>query len=352
MTSLVRASVQAMEGYVPGEQPTVPGIVKLNTNENPYPPSPLVVQALQSLDEDAVRRYPDPHSRALREKIAELHGCEAERVFVGNGSDEILALCTRSFVENDGSVGYFNPSYSLYPVLADIRGVERRPVELAPDFGWIMPDDRAGSLFFLANPNAPTGIRFDRGIVRDFCRSFRGVVLIDEAYVDFAQADCMDLAKEKDNVLVSRSLSKSFSLAGVRLGYAVGALPLTEALFKTKDSYNVSVLAQRVGLAAMTDLEAMREHAGKIRSTRARLAAELTSLGWDAGSSEANFLWVRPPAGNGAEVFGALRARNILVRHFEGARTGEYLRISIGTDKEIDALVGAVREIMKEETGT
>jgi len=350
--ALVRRSVQAMSGYVPGEQPTAPDIVKLNTNENPYPPSPLVVQTLLSLDENAVRRYPDPNCCALREKIAELHGCETERVFVGNGSDEILALCTRSFVEDDGSIGYFNPSYSLYPVLADIRGVERSPVELAPDFGWNMPDDHACSLFFLANPNAPTGIRFDPGTVREFCRSYRGVVVIDEAYVDFAEADCMSIAMEEDNVLVSRSLSKSFSLAGVRLGYAVGSLPLIEALFKTKDSYNVNVLSQRVGLAAMRDVEAMRENAGKIRSTRERLASELTSLGWDAGSSEANFLWVRPPAGNAAEVFGALRARNILVRHFEGERTGEYLRMSIGTDEEIDALIGAVSEIMKEETGT
>jgi len=341
-----------MSGYVPGEQPVSPGIIKLNTNENPYRPSPLVVQALKSLDEDSLRRYPDPNSCALREKIAELHGCEPERVFVGNGSDEILALCTRSFVENNGSIGYFNPSYSLYPVLADIRGVEKKPVELSAEFGWNMPEDHTCSLFFLANPNAPTGIRFDPGIVRGFCQSARGVVVIDEAYVDFAEADCMDIALAEENVLVSRSLSKSFSLAGLRLGYAVGAVSLIEALFKTKDSYNVNVLSQQVALAAMTDIETMRENAGKIRSTRARLASELGDLGWDVGSSEANFLWVRPPKGNAAEIFGALRARNITVRHFAGERTGEYLRISIGTDEDINALTGAVREIMKEETGT
>jgi len=337
-------NIQDLEAYTPGEQPGDAGIVKLNTNENPYPPSPRVAEALGAFDFARLRLYPDPVSAALRKRLAELHGCSPEQVFIGNGSDEILALCTRIFVENDGSVGYFVPSYSLYPVLADIRGVAHRPVSLTPDFQWQMPAGYNASLFFLTNPNAPTSMMHDKATVAAFCRAFDGVVLIDEAYADFADTHCMDLATAPGNrqTLVMRTFSKSFSLAGLRFGYAVGPEPLITALCKAKDSYNMDMLAQVLALAALSDLDAMRENVRKIRATREHLAAALTQRGWRVCPSQANFLFARPPDGNAARVFEQLKAARIYVRHFPGDPTGDYLRITIGTDAQTDKLISEV----------
>jgi histidinol-phosphate aminotransferase len=262
---------------------------------------------------------------------------------VGNGSDEILALCTRAFVENDGAIGYFEPSYSLYPVLADIRCVAQSAVELGAEFEWKMPRGYEASLFFMTNPNAPTSVRYPRAQVEPFCKSFGGVVLIDEAYVDFAAAHCMDLARELDNVLVARTLSKSYSLAGLRLGYAVGSPALVAALFKIKDSYNADAIAQRLALAALGDGAHMRANVARIKATRQRLSAALGTLRYRVWPSETNFLWVRPPVRPAAEVFAELRRHGILVRHFPGPRTGAFLRITIGTDEEVDKLVAALR---------
>ena len=334
-------NVQALDAYTPGEQPKDAGIVKLNTNENPYPPTPKVAEVLRTLDAARLRLYPDPVCSALRARLAEVHNCSADQVFIGNGSDEVLALCTRAFVENDGSVGYFVPSYSLYPVLADIRGVERRPVLLDADFGWQMPADYRASLFFLTNPNAPTSMMHDKATVAQFCQSFDGVVLVDEAYVDFADTNCMDLALAPENkqTLVMRTFSKSFSLAGLRFGYVVGPAPLIAALYKIKDSYNMDMLTQTVALAALSDLAHMRENTTKIRATRERLTAALTQRGWRVCPSQSNFLFARPPDGNAKQIFEMLKAARIYVRYFPGDATGEYLRITIGTDEQIDTLI-------------
>jgi histidinol-phosphate aminotransferase len=334
-----------MTGYTPGEQPSDPGIIKLNTNENPYPPSPAVAAALKGFDPARLRLYPPPLSEALRGRAAQLHGCGVERVFAGNGSDEILALCSRAFVEADGSIGFFEPSYSLYPVLAAIQCAPCRPVELGPDFAWQMPAGFSASLFFLTCPNAPTGIRYPKETIREFCRTFHGVVVIDEAYVDFAKADCMDMALSFNNVIVMRTLSKSFSLAGLRVGYAVGAPELIRALYKIKDSYNLDALAQTLALAALGDMDYMRATAARICATRDRLAASLAGLGFRVYPSDTNFLWVRPGALTAPQLFEALRKRKILVRHFPGPRTGEYVRITVGTDPEADALVKAIMDI-------
>ena len=196
MSNLIRKSVQAMKGYVPGEQPKDADIIKLNTNENPYLPSPDVQDMLQMIDISVLSRYPDPVCIELRKAIAKLHGCEIENIFVGNGSDEVLALSIRSFVERDGSVGYFDPSYSLYPILSDIEDVEKKPVSLDAGFGWQMPDDYSASLFFLTNPNAPTSFIYDKATVESFVQNFDGVTLIDEAYADFSNDNCMEFAPE------------------------------------------------------------------------------------------------------------------------------------------------------------
>ncbi|MDD4101670.1 MAG: histidinol-phosphate transaminase [Kiritimatiellae bacterium] len=334
-------NVQALTAYTPGEQPKLQGVIKLNTNENPYPPSPKVAAALRDFDCARLRLYPDPNFAVLRQRIAELHGCAPARVFIGNGSDEILALCTRAFVENDGSVGYFVPSYSLYPVLADIRGVEKRPVLINNDFTWRMTENYQASVFFMTNPNAPTSMIFDKGKVSAFCGAFNGVVLIDEAYVDFADSDCMDLALRvgNSNTLVMRTLSKSFSLAGLRFGYVVGPEELINALYKIKDSYNMDMLAQVVGMAALEDIPYMRGNVRRIQATRGRLAVALVQRGWRVCASQTNFIFARPPDGDAARVFAALKDSKIYVRYFPGEMTGEYLRITVGTDEQTEALL-------------
>ncbi|MFH1478043.1 MAG: histidinol-phosphate transaminase [Verrucomicrobiota bacterium] len=347
MTTYIKKSVLAMQGYIPGEQPTDPRVIKLNTNESPYPPSPAVREALQSLNVETLRLYPNPVSLALRRKIAELHGGTPDNVFVGNGSDEILSLCTRVFMEDDGVIGYFEPSYSLYPVLAQIRAAIARPVALGPDFEWAMPTDYQASLFFMTTPNAPTGIQYSKAAIRTFCARFRGVVVLDEAYVDFAREHCMDLALECDNVLVLRTLSKSYALAGLRLGYVMGAAPLIEALFKIKDSYNVDRITQAVALAALSDQAYMQALVERIRTTRRQTIAELEQMGFRVFPSETNFLWVKPPRISAAALYQHLREQNILVRHFPGARTQDYLRITIGADEQMQALAKAAQVMVK-----
>jgi histidinol-phosphate aminotransferase len=328
-----------MTGYTPGEQPKRAGLIKLNTNENPYPPSLHVVEALRGLDPASLRLYPDPVSSDVRQAIARLHGVAVEQVFAGNGSDEILALCTRAFVEDDGSIGYFEPSYSLYSVLAAIRNVPGVPCVLTESFEWPEQDPGASALFFLTNPNAPTSLRFARERVERFCRGFKGVVLIDEAYVDFAEADCMELARSLPNVLVMRTLSKSYSLAGIRFGYVVGSKVLIEALFKIKDSYNLDRMTQVVAGAALGDQAHMRANVARIKATRARLAGELTRRGFEVCASETNFLWARPTAMPAREIFEMLKEAGVLIRYFPGERTGAYVRITVGTDVEIDRLL-------------
>lgn len=341
----IRKNIREMSGYVPGEQPQNADVIKLNTNENPYPTSPDVARALASFPLERLAKYPDPVCGEIVSLLARRHGVSENQVFVGNGSDEILALCVRAFVERDGAVGYFDPSYSLYPVLARIEDVRTKPVPLAPGFQWSMPDDYEAALFYLTYPNAPTGIAYDKAIIRAFCARFAGVVLIDEAYVDFAREDCMELASEFPNVLVARTLSKSYSLAGIRLGYLVGSAELVEALYKVKDSYNVSMLTQVIALAALRDEAHMRANAKKVVATRDRLIRELRLRGYEVTESQANFLWVRPARITAEELFRQLKTRNIYVRYFAGTATGNYLRISVGTDEQMDRLLQAMDDI-------
>ncbi len=345
MSAFIRQSVQYLAAYTPGEQPQVAGLVKLNTNENPYPPSPAVARVLREVSAESLRLYPDPTCQVLRQRIAEAEGCAPDQVFVGNGSDEVLRLATRAFTQFGGAVASFEPSYSLYPVLAAAEEVGYRAVPLAGDFGWTEPPaDLGATLFFLANPNAPTGVSYPVETVRAFCRKFPGVVLVDEAYAAFSGGrDCLGLAKLLPNVLVSRTLSKSFSLAGLRLGYAIGSTELIGALCKLKDSYNVDRLAQTVALAALDDVAWMQDNARRIVATRERVAAELARRGFRVIPSAANFLFVAPPAGTSAtKLFADLRAKKVLVRYFPGERTGAYLRVSVGTDAQMDLFLAAL----------
>lgn len=347
MSNLIRKSVQAMSGYVPGEQLHGDDVVKLNTNENPYLPSADVQDILSMIDIAMLSRYPDPVCMELRRVIAELHGCSVEQVFVGNGSDEVLALCIRSFVERDGSVGYFDPSYSLYPILADIEDVEKRPLELDAGFGWQMPEDYSASLFFMTNPNAPTSLIYDKANIEPFAKDFGGVVLIDEAYADFANDNCMDLALKYDNVIVGRTLSKSYSLAGIRLGYCVGNSELIGAMYKIKDSYNVNYLTQEVARVAILDQDTMRANVQAIIETRKIVTTKLTELGFKVSDSQSNFLWVKPVGLKAAKLFEKLRSKQIIVRYFgTDKRTKDYLRVTIGTAPEMFHFLDTVETIV------
>ena len=345
MSAYVRPSVQDLEAYAPGEQPQVAGLVKLNTNENPYPPSPAVARTLADFAIESLRLYPDPVCAALRARLAALAGVGPENVFVGNGSDEVLRLVTRAFTRPGGAAAAFEPSYSLYPVLAAAEEVGFRTVPLPDDFGWAEPPvDLDASLFFLANPNAPTGVFYPLEAIESFCRRFPGVVLVDEAYVDFSGGrNALELAKTLPNVLVARTMSKSFSLAGLRIGWTIGNPELIGAVYKLKDSYNVDRLAQALALAALGDLPWLEANARKIVATRERTAAELRKRGFRIVPSASNFLFVAPPAGTpAAELFARLRQAKILVRYFPGGRTGNYLRVSIGTDAQMDAFLAAI----------
>ncbi len=345
MKERVCERVRRLAAYVPGEQPREPGLVKLNTNENPYPPSPLAVEAGQRIEPAELRRYPDPLNSEVRRAVAEIHGVAEEQVFAGNGSDEILALCSRAFVEDGGRIGYLEPSYSLYPVLAAIRGVETVPVSLDERFDW-NGDAPDADLFFLTTPHAPTGRCWPVEAVSGFCRRFDGVVVLDEAYAEFAPTDGLALARGRPNVLVVRTLSKAYALAGLRVGYAMGAPELIAALFKIKDSYNLDRFSQRVAAAALRDQAHMRANVAKIRATRERLAGRLREMGFEVHPSETNFLWVRPSGITAVGLLQALRKEGVLVRWFSGARTEAYLRITIGTDAEIDRLLAALHYVL------
>ena len=335
---LIAKSVRKLEAYTPGEQPKAKNVVKLNTNENPYPPSPKCAAVLKNFDLDRLRRYPDPVFTELRAELAKLNGAKPENIFVGNGSDEVLSVAAKTFVEDDEAIGSLDPSYSLYKTLADIRNVPWVGVEVS---GIRKFDDPKVALFLWTNPNAPTGVFAPKKQIAEFAKKFKGVVIVDEAYADFAKENCMDMAVKRGNanLMVMRTFSKSYSLAGLRVGYCVGPVELIDAMYKVKDSYNIDALAQAVALAAVKDQRWMLKNTAKVVKTRAWFAAELEKRGWDVLPSEANFVFAKPPAGNAAEIFTALKKRNVFVRYFSAPKTAERIRITIGTDAQMKTLL-------------
>ena len=337
---MIARHVRKLEGYTPGEQPKSKKVVKLNTNENPYPPTPKCAEVLNDVDLDSLRRYPDPDCTELRKALARLNHTTIDRIFVGNGSDEILALAAKTFVEDDEAIGSLDPSYSLYQTLAAIRNVKWVGLGAAA-----LPKNV--SLFLLTNPNAPTGEWMEMKEVEKFTKAFKGVVIVDEAYADFARGNSMKLAtaEKNRNVIVMRTFSKSYSLAGLRVGYCVGPAELIAALYKMKDSYNVDQLAQRVALAAVKDQSWMKANVKKVIAERKRLTKELRNRAWDVIESEANFIFARPPKGNAEQIFNALKERLIFVRYFRGPKTGDRLRVTIGTNEQNNSLLKAIDEI-------
>lgn len=362
-TSLIRPLVRRLHAYVPGEQPKIPGLIKLNTNENPYPPSPRVRQAIRRAVDERLRLYPNPTAQPLREALARLHGCAPENIVLGNGSDELLALATRAFVEPAAAVPrgsgraivqFFNPSYSLYPVLAEIHGAISQPVPLRPDFSLPTPAElKRGKLWrfdaaltYITTPNAPTGRGYPLAELEAICRAQRGVVILDEAYVDFAPENALALALRHPNVIISRTFSKAYSLCFQRIGYFVGAPDLMAALDKIRDSYNVNGLGQVAALATLEDLDYYRRNFQKIIATRQWLSEALRQLGFEVQPSQTNFIFARPPRFPAAAWLEKLRARKILVRWWNYPEVRDYLRITIGTRAEAQALVQAARAIL------
>jgi histidinol-phosphate aminotransferase len=367
-SQFIRPLVHQLHAYVPGEQPKIKGLIKLNTNENPYPPSPRVLAAVKAAVDGRLRLYPNPTAQPLREKLAKLHGCGPENILVGNGSDEVLALAVRGFVEPCQNtrfkfrnstharavVQYFTPSYSLYPVLADIHGASKNAVALNPDFS--MPGltelrrglkwDFEAALTFITTPNAPGGRGYATSELEKLCRAQKGVVVLDEAYVDFADENALKLALNMPHVLVARTFSKAYSLCFQRVGYFVGHAELIAALDKIRDSYNVNGLGQIAAEATLADLKYYRANFKKIIATREWLSQELAKLGFSVLPSQANFILVRPPAFPAADWLQKLRDKKILVRWFSAPEVKDYLRITIGTQAEAEALVKAAKQII------
>ena len=344
--SRARPVVERMHGYVPGEQPRGGTVVKLNTNENPYPPAPGVIAAVAACAAADLRLYPDPMATALREAAARRYGVASEHVLVGNGSDDLLTMLMRTFVGPDDVVVYPEPTYSLYDTLVTIQEGRSLTIPFPADFA--LPAalaDADGRVLIICNPNSPSGTFTPLDVIEDLARGREWIVVVDEAYVDFAPATALPLVARYDNVLVLRSFSKSFSLAGMRIGLAFGHPELLAELAKVKDSYNVSRVAIAAGVAALEDYTWMEQNVARIVASRARLSEELRAVGYDVLPSAANFVLARRPGEDQGAVQAALRERGVLVRHFATPRLVDALRISVGTDEEIDRLLAELRAL-------
>jgi len=340
----LRPSVRDTPPYVPGEQPK-PGtrVVKLNTNENPYPASPRVLDAVLAAARGGLARYPDPEAMALRSAASTLYGIPLDHILAGNGSDELLALLLRATVDPGTPVAFPVPTYSLYETLVAVQG--GRMVRVPWAEGWRVPDALVAAqarVTFLCNPNSPSGTLVPLAEVEALARALAGVLVVDEAYVDFADGDALSLVGRLPNVLVMRTFSKSFSLAGMRAGLAFGHPELLVGLRAVKDSYNLNLLTQAAATAALEDVEVMRANVARIRATRTRLTAALEERGYTVPRSHANFVLARRAGVDQAPVAAALAARGVLVRHFATPELQDALRITVGTDEEIDVLLAAL----------
>jgi histidinol-phosphate aminotransferase len=344
----LRKNIDAMAGYTPGEQPGQGDrVIKLNTNENPYPPSPRVLEALQHVTADRLRRYPDPMANRVRDLVAKACGVARENVLCGNGSDELLTLAVRAYVGERQRIAYATPTYSLYPVLAEIQGAKAVEIPTLDDFAAPVKKLLAAKarLMILCNPNAPTGVFTPIDVIGQIAERFDGVVIVDEAYADFSADNALRLAAGRPNVLVLRTLSKSYSLAGLRFGYAVGPVPLIRGLEKVKDSYNVDAVSIDLAAAALEDQAWMQINVEKVRAERTRLTSLLAARGFGVTPSEANFVLAAVPNGDGEAWYKGLKSRGILVRWWNLPRLGDKLRITVGTPEENDALLAAIDEI-------
>jgi len=344
-----RENIDRAEGYQPGFQPKRTDVVKLNTNENPYPPSPAVVKVLAEIQADQVRRYPDPVGSTFREAAAKVNGTGPEHIICCNGGDELLTIALRAFCDENRPVAYPVPTYSLYPVLANLQNC--RTIEVPFDSEFNLPGKLAetdANLTIVCNPNAPTGSFADVDKLAGLASKLSGVLLIDEAYVDFAEENCVSLVEELDNVIILRSMSKGYSLAGIRFGYGIARPGMIEGLMKVKDSYNVDAIATTAAAAAIKDRKYFKETIEKVKAERKRLTEQLRDLGFDVPDSSANFILTKCSNARAVEVYEKLVKRNIYVRYFAYPGLEDKLRITIGTCEQNDKLISALKEILSE----
>jgi histidinol-phosphate aminotransferase len=346
--SFVRARVRDMSGYTPGEQPGADErVVKLNTNENPFPPSEKVMQAIQNIDKETLRRYPNPTAEAFRAAAARHHNVTADMILAANGSDDVLTIATRTFIPPAGKIASPDPTYSLYPVLARLQDASYVPVKWAQD--WSLPTEALvatnADAIYLANPNAPSGTFVSPTKVAELAKQYSGALLIDEAYADFADDDCLSLVRDYPNVIISRTLSKAYCLAGLRFGYAIANAEVIDEMNKVKDSYNCDAISIAAATAAISDQAYYKEKWEHVRLERQRLSAELTQIGWNVLPSQANFILTTVPDGRGREAYLGLKRQGILVRYFDLPGLTDKLRITVGLSHQNNALLAGIKAL-------
>jgi histidinol-phosphate aminotransferase len=349
MRASVKEHIVRLKAYVPGLQPGEgEQVLKLNTNENPYPPSPWVEEAIREESSDSLRLYPSPTSQRLRETAADLYRIRAEQVLCGNGSDEILGILLRTFTTRGDAIGYYEPSYSYYKTLGAIHDLVLLPTPLGEDpLNPPLPTNRDVKIFFLTNPNSPMGFSLQPEFVARIANHMEGILVVDEAYADFARANCISLLREIPNVIVTRTLSKSYSLAGLRIGFAFGGEQWIKQMDKVRDHYNLNRVAQAAACVALCDQSHFQENRDRILRTRERFARALEDMGVESFPSEANFVFAKFSSAEAAsQVFEQLSERGIYIRYFPQNGLDRGLRISIGTDEEMDRLLEELRTLV------
>lgn len=354
MSRFLSPRFSALEEYIPGEQPRGFDYVKLNTNESPFPPSPLVISRINDAEVSNLKLYPDPECKELREKLADYYGFERENIVLGNGSDEILSMAFMAFCDSSTGCVFPNISYGFYKVYADLYGVDYTEIPLKEDFSINAADYFAtGRNVVIANPNAPTGMSLSSEKIEEIIKTNPDrVVLIDEAYVDFGGKSVVELVHKYDNLLVVRTFSKSRSLAGARLGFGIASKEIIADLEKIRFSnnpYNINRLTLTAGIASVEDDTYFKGNIQKIINTRSRTAENLKKRGFTVLDSDANFVFAKHGCMGGRELYMELKARGVLVRHFDKPLIGDYLRITIGTDDQMEKLIGALDDILKTE---
>jgi len=347
--SYFRENIEKMAGYEPGFQPDSTDVVKLNTNENPYSPSPKVIEAIKNITPEQLRRYPQPMADTFRQAAAEVLGVGTENIICVNGGDELLNLAIRAFCDESRSVAYPTPTYSLYPVLAKMANSPA--VEIPFDDEFNLPAKLASSgaaLTIVCNPNAPSGTFIPKEELSQLAEELKTVLLIDEAYVDFAEDNCLEPVKKFDNVIILRSMSKGYSLAGLRFGFGIANKNIIKGLNKVKDSYNADVIAIAAATAAIKDQQYFRNNVKKIKIERKFLTEKLTQLGFDVPASQANFVFAKPSKARAIDIYEKLKDRNIYVRYWAYPDIKDKLRITVGTAEQNEKLINALKEILAE----
>jgi len=343
-----RENIEKIDGYTPGFQPDEADVVKLNTNENPYPPSPKVIETVRGICAERLRRYPDPTGEAFRKAAGAVLGVPADYIICTNGGDDLLTICIRAFCDETAALAYPTQTYSLYPVLAALQNCPVIEIKFDEEFN--LPAELAGTdaaLTIVCNPNAPNGSFVSVDELASLAKELKGVLLIDEAYVDFAENNCSRLVMDFDNVIILRSMSKGYSLAGIRFGYGIAQPRLIKGLMKVKDSYNVDAVAISAATEAIKDQGYFKKNVEMIKSERTRLIRGLRKLGFELPDSQANFMLARYDKTDAKTIYEKLAQRNIYVRYFDCPGLKDKLRITVGTGQQNDKLLDALKQILE-----